>query len=390
MFNFSALPPLSLYIHMPWCVRKCPYCDFNSHAVIEPIPEADYINALIADLEQALPSVWGRTLQTIFIGGGTPSLFSGDAIATLLSAVRARLPVRPDIEITLEANPGTLEAGRFRAYREAGVNRLSIGVQSFDDDILQRLGRVHDGSQAVAAVQEAKSAGFERINLDLMFGLPGQSLVQAMDDVDRAIELAPDHISYYQLTVEPNTAFHHQPPSLPDDDEIWQFQAQGCERLAAAGYAQYEISAYAQDGKQCRHNLNYWSFGDYIGIGAGAHGKITRADTQQIGRYWKAKHPRDYLLQTPLQQTSRVAGEKTVRRDEVGLEFMMNVLRLTDGFPSSLFYEHTGMPLKIVDEALNEAQHRGLIEWDIQRIQPTQQGQRFLNDLLELFVSTPR
>ncbi len=382
MFRFTALPPLSLYIHLPWCVRKCPYCDFNSHAVREELPEDAYIDALVRDLEHDLPRVWGRHVHTIFLGGGTPSLFSPTAIDRLLSAVRARLFVVPDAEVTLEANPGTVELERFRGYREAGVNRLSIGIQSFDADKLQTLGRIHGRDEALRAATAARDAGFDNFNLDLMFGLPQQTLTQALADVDAAIALVPAHLSLYQLTIEPNTLFHHRPPALPDDDATFAMQEALQARLSAAGYDQYEVSAYAQPGRQCAHNRNYWRFGDYLGIGAGAHAKIT--DATGISRLWKAKQPKEYMSTagTP----ASIGGERRLTRAEVGLEFMMNALRLTEGVESALFTERTGQPLSLIQARLRAAEERGLIVWDAHRIRPTDLGRRFLNDLLALFL----
>ena len=291
-FSFTALPPLALYIHIPWCIRKCPYCDFNSHESRDRIPETTaYIEALVRDLDRELPAVWGRTVESIFIGGGTPSLFPPDAIDTLLSEVRARLSLRPGLEITMEANPGTFERGRFIAYRESGINRLSIGVQSFNAEHLKRISRVHGPAEAVMACREAAEAGFSGWNIDLMFGLPDQRPGAALSDLTQAIELGAGHISHYQLTIEPNTAFHHRPPNVPDDEALWLMQKEGQRRLREAGHEQYEVSAYARPGMRCRHNLNYWGFGDYIGIGAGAHGKISLANEQRILRYAKQRHP---------------------------------------------------------------------------------------------------
>ncbi|MDX1572439.1 MAG: radical SAM family heme chaperone HemW [Methylophaga sp.] len=384
MFNFTALPPLSLYIHVPWCVRKCPYCDFNSHKASDTLPEFEYINALLADLEQELPLVWGRTIQSIFIGGGTPSLFSAEAYDRLFSGLRALLPIKADAEITMEANPGTFEAARFRDYRQLGINRLSIGIQSFNNAALQRLGRIHDGVEAEKAIEIAYQAGFDNVNLDLMFGLPGQTEAEATDDVTTAIALAPKHISYYQLTIEPNTLFYQQPPILPDDDPIIDWQEANQARLAEAGYLQYEVSAYAKAGKQCRHNINYWQFGDYLGIGAGAHGKISDAAQQSIVRRVKQKQPQAYL-DTAHSEKVLLKQEQLHFRD-IGFEFMLNALRLTDGFPTSLFMQHTGVPLKHFDKALQQAEVMDLLNYDIHRIRPTDKGKRYLNTLIELFL----
>src|SRR5712692_10589778 len=382
MLHFSAPPPLSLYLHLPWCVRKCPYCDFNSHQLAADIPQQDYIAALLRDLEQDLPRAWGRHIHSIFIGGGTPSLLSPEAIDQLLSSVRALLPVSPDSEITLEANPGTVELGRFKGYRDAGINRLSIGIQSFDDEKLSALGRIHSGNEALRAAEAARAAGFDNFNLDLMFGLPQQTIPEALADLKTAIAMQPSHLSLYQLTIEPNTLFHHQPPILPDDDTVWGMQQQLQALLAANNYAQYEVSAYAQPGRQCRHNLNYWRFGDYLGIGAGAHAKITAASG--ITRLWKARQPEDYMRKagTP----PGVGGERRLSRQETPLEFMMNALRLTDGFPTSLFQERAGLPLSMAEKPLRRAEEKGLIVWDIEAIRPTELGKRFLNELVALFL----
>jgi len=384
MFNFTALPPLSLYVHLPWCVRKCPYCDFNSHEAKGAVPEQAYVDALIADLEQDLPSVWGRTVETVFIGGGTPSLFSPAAIDRLLSQLRALLNLSANAEITLEANPGTLEAGKFAEFRAAGINRLSIGVQSFDDAMLIKLGRIHGAREATAAAEAAHAAGFAELNLDLMYGLPGQTAAQALADLEQAIALQPTHLSHYQLTIEENTRYAHAPPALPDDDATWEMQERCQARLAAAGYEQYEVSAYAQAGHRCRHNLNYWLFGDYLGIGAGAHAKISSAQTQRIVRTVKLRHPRDYLAKAaaPL----RIAEERIVTRRDAGFEFMLNALRLTEGFPVTLFAQHTGLPLQVVEGPLRKAEEKGLIERDMHAIRPTELGRRFLNDLTALFL----
>ena len=388
-FNFTALPPLALYVHIPWCVRKCPYCDFNSHEAKGAIPEREYVDALITDLEHDLPRVWGRKLKSIFIGGGTPSLFAPASIDRLLCAVRARLPfVSPDIEVTLEANPGTVEQGKFAELRAAGVNRLSIGVQSFAADALERLGRIHGAKEAVRAAEQAHAAGFDNFNLDLMFGLPGQTSDTAANDVATAIALEPTHISYYQLTLEPNTLFAARPPTLPEDDAIAAIQERGQHALAEHGYAQYEVSAYARAGKQCAHNLNYWTFGDYLGIGAGAHAKISDAQTQSIQRLWKVKNPRDYLAAVP--GSTHIGGVSTLTLADVGFEFMMNALRLNDGFETRLFTERTGLPLSVVEAQLMHAQRKGWIETTHTHIRATQQGLRYLNDVLEGFLPAGR
>ncbi len=383
MFNFSNLPPLSLYIHFPWCVRKCPYCDFNSHTLKNDLPETAYIDALISDLEQELPLIWGRPVSSIFLGGGTPSLFSPEALDRLFSTLRARLAFAPDIEITREANPGAIERERFSEYRGVGINRLSIGVQSFNNDQLQKLGRIHNRRDAYNAAEAAHAAGLDNFNLDLMFTLPRQTLSQALSDLEEAIALKPAHLSWYQLTIEPNTLFHQQPPTLPSDERSWEMQQQGRAKLATAGYTQYEVSAYAR-GAQCLHNLNYWRFGDYLGIGAGAHGKISRADTQIISRRWKIKQPAAYLRHAGDEE--RLGGTQVLSENDAALEFMINALRLQQGFPAELFIQHTGLPLSLVEEPLSAAEERGWIQRHKNRTTPTEDGQRFLNDLLGLFL----
>lgn len=377
-------PPLSLYVHVPWCVRKCPYCDFNSHPRREALPERAYIDALLADLDQELAETGRRQLVSIFIGGGTPSLLSGDAVARLLAGIRARMPLASMLEVTLEANPGTAEQARFAEYRAAGVTRLSIGVQSFADDLLERLGRIHGGREAVAAAEAAHAAGFDDFNLDLMFGLPGQSPERALRDLHIALELAPTHLSWYQLTIEPNTAFWHRPPALPDDDTVWAMQQDGQALLAARGFAQYEISAYARPGHQCRHNRNYWEFGDYLGIGAGAHGKLSDMHGQVIRRRWKRRHPREYLEGAA--RPARIAGERKLDRGDRVLEFMMNALRLNEGVPIDLFHARTGLPTSLLEGPLRQARERELVAADAARLRATEQGRRFLNDLLALFM----
>lgn len=384
MFNFTALPPLSLYIHVPWCVRKCPYCDFNSHQSPDQLPEKAYIDALIQDLEQEVPYIWGRTVQSIFIGGGTPSLFSAEAYDRLFSAIRALLPLSPNIEITLEANPGTFEAQRFADYFDLGINRLSIGVQSFNDQSLTALGRIHDSKQAIKAIETAHKVGFENFNIDLMFGLPHQTEQSARHDVATAIDLEPSHISYYQLTLEPNTLFHKQPPTLPDEDPIIDWQIANQQHLANAGYQQYEVSAYAKDNQQCRHNLNYWQFGDYIGIGAGAHGKISDAAQQSITRRSKQKQPQRYI--DTAGSTDVILTNEIISQKDVGFEFMLNALRLVDGFPTPLFYQHAGIPISHIDKALQQAEEQGLLQRDIHHIRPTEKGLCYLNTLVELFL----
>jgi oxygen-independent coproporphyrinogen-3 oxidase len=382
MFHFTALPLLSLYVHFPWCVRKCPYCDFNSHAVRGEIPEAQYIDALLADLETDLPRVWGRPVRSIFLGGGTPSLFSPEAIEQLLAGIRARVALAPGAEITLEANPGTVETERFRGYRAAGVNRLSIGIQSFDPEQLQKLGRIHGRDEALAAAQAARTAGFDNFNLDLMFGLSQQTLDAALADLRTALALQPAHLSVYQLTLEPNTLFHAQPPALPDDDAIAAMQEALQAELASAGFAQYEVSAYARPGHRCRHNLNYWQFGDYLGIGAGAHAKIT--DVDGITRLWKVKQPRDFLASAGT--AAVLGGEQRLDGKDVAFEFMLNALRLTEGFPPALFAERTGLSMAAIDPALDRATVRGLMERTHEYIRATALGRQFLNDLVALFL----
>jgi oxygen-independent coproporphyrinogen-3 oxidase len=379
-----SLPPLALYIHLPWCVRKCPYCDFNSHQQPEQLPETAYVDALLADLDQDLPLVWGRPLVSIFFGGGTPSLFSGAAIGRILDGVRARLRLRPEAEITLETNPGTAEYGRFEDYRVAGVNRLSFGVQSFDDAQLRKLGRIHASAEVYTAFESARRAGFDNINLDLMYALPGQSLAQALDDLAKAVAMGPEHLSHYHLTLEPNTVFAARPPAdLPDHDAAWAMQ-EACQlALAAAGYVQYEISAYARPGRRSQHNLNYWRFGDYLGIGAGAHGKITDLATGQIRRIAKQRHPRLYLEVAA--SATRVQSNELLSADQLPFEFMLNALRLVDGFAISDYRARTGLDLR-AHPAFTRSIQRGLLVVDAERVQPTELGQRFLNDLMAEFL----
>jgi putative oxygen-independent coproporphyrinogen III oxidase len=384
VFRFHATPPLSLYIHFPWCVRKCPYCDFNSHALRDELPEAAYIDALLRDLELELPAVRGRPVQTIFMGGGTPSLFSAPAIDRLLSGIRARLPLHPDLEITLEANPGTAEQERFAAYREAGVNRLSIGVQSLDDRRLVALGRIHDAAQAVQAAHSAHAAGFDNFNIDLMFGLPGQDIDQAMDDLTAAIELRPTHLSWYQLTLEPNTLFAARPPTLPDDDQKWEMQHQGQVLCARSGYIQYEVSAFARPGNACRHNRNYWRFGDYIGIGAGAHGKITDAAAGAIRRTWKKRQPAAYLRSAHAQ--GHVEGQRLLSESEAVFEFALNRFRLIEPFTLRDFEADCGLESGWITPLVRRAQADGLLNFDGEQVQHTAKGWLFLNDLLERFL----
>ncbi len=376
------LPPLSIYVHIPWCVRKCPYCDFNSHAAKDDtLPEMEYIQALLNDLDQELPRVWGRTVETVFIGGGTPSLFSPEAIEQLISGLRARLNLRPNAEITMEANPGTLEQGRFAEFRHAGINRLSIGIQSFNDDFLQSLGRIHGRKEAIRAAESAHDAGFESFNLDLMYGLPGQNIAQAMEDLNTAFDLEPPHLSWYQLTLEANTLFYAQPPTLPDDDALADMEQAGFQRMLNSGYQRYEISAWAKDKHRCQHNLNYWSFGDYLGIGAGAHGKITLPAEQCVIRNWKQKHPKDYL-----DGLDFIGKEHTVESQDLSFEFMLNILRLREGVPSDWFGLRTGLDQAVLASALEKARQLQLMETDPETLQSTPRGLQYLNDLQALFL----
>lgn len=383
-------PPLALYVHYPWCIRKCPYCDFNSHHVhgratgdqVDAVIEAAYIDALIADLETALPQVWGRRVQSVFIGGGTPSLMSAASLERLLTAIRMLLPLDPLAEITLEANPGTFEASRFRDYRAAGINRLSIGIQSFDDGHLVQLGRIHDAGQARRAIDIAQQY-FERINLDLMYALPGQTLAQACQDLDIALDSGVSHLSCYHLTLEPNTPFHRNPPSLPDDDAAADMQETFEARLTGAGFQHYETSGFARAGQQCRHNLNYWTFGDYLGIGAGAHGKLS--DHTGIAREMRHKHPNRYL--EAARERHFIQARQAVEAVDLPFEFLMNALRLNDGFSQPLFQARTGLPLSFIEGRLIQARRRGLLDIAQGRIRPTPKGRRFLNDLLSMFLA---
>jgi putative oxygen-independent coproporphyrinogen III oxidase len=410
--NLAALPPLSLYVHLPWCLKKCPYCDFNSHQLPSAaasvrfpqrqargpadawsgphtgLPEQRYLDALCADLEAALPLVWGRRVVSVFIGGGTPSLFSPQGIERLIADVRARLPLEPGCEITLEANPGTFETDRFRAFRAAGVTRLSVGVQSFDDGALQRIGRVHDGAQAHAAVAEARAA-FDAFNIDLMYALPGQTVAQLQSDLDTALAFGPPHLSVYHLTLEPNTWFATHPPALPDDDTASDMLDLVVQRAAAAGLERYEVSAFARPGHRCRHNLNYWEFGDYLGIGAGAHGKLSFP--HRVLRQVRWREPATYMSKAL--EGEAVSNEDEVARKALPFEFMLNALRLREGFALSLFGERTGLPLSAIEATLAEAERRGLIEPDAalsssqRRVRPTAHGFDFLSDLQALFLA---
>jgi oxygen-independent coproporphyrinogen-3 oxidase len=379
--RLAQLPPLALYVHIPWCVRKCPYCDFNSHQVKGEVPEDAYVDALVSDLEQALPEVWGRRVASVFFGGGTPSLFSAAAIGALISAFRSRLTLIPDCEITLEANPGTFETEKFRGYRDAGVTRLSIGVQSFDPRHLAALGRIHDEAEARRAIEIAREH-FDNVNLDLMYALPGQTPDEARADVEAAIASGVAHLSFYHLTIEPNTHFFRHPPALPDEDASAAMQDMIAASLARAGYAHYETSAWAQPGRQCRHNLNYWRFGDYLGIGAGAHSKLSFPDRVTRSARWK--QPKEYLER--VREGRPVQESREVGREDLVFEFMMNALRLTEGVPVSLLAERTGLQIALAEKALRQAEARGLIERSHERIAPSALGQRFLNDLLQLFL----
>ena len=385
MPNMLTPPPLSLYVHLPWCVRKCPYCDFNSHAAKGALPLDAYIDALLADLDFDLPLAWGRIVHSVFFGGGTPSLFPPEAIDRFLQQASARLRFAPDVEITLETNPGTVEHGPFPGYRAAGVNRLSFGVQSFDDGCLQRLGRIHSSGDAERAVKSAQDAGFDNLNLDLMYALPQQTLAMALDDVERAVALAPAHISHYQLTLEPNTVFAARiPAGIPDEDSAWDMQEACQTRLADAGFAQYEISAYARDGRQCRHNLNYWRFGDYLGIGAGAHGKLTLGATQQVLRRWKLKHPTDYLAKAGT--AAAIGGDEYLTAQRLPFDFMLNALRLNEGVPMAMFEARTGLPAAAIADRVALARIRGWLEPDPAWLRPTELGRRFANDVIGLFL----
>ncbi len=378
-------PPLSLYVHLPWCVRKCPYCDFNSHEQRGALPFAEYVDALVADLEHDLPLVWGRTVHSVFFGGGTPSLFPAAAIDDFLQRASARLRFAPGCEITLETNPGTAEHGRFEGYLAAGVNRLSFGIQSFDDDCLQRLGRIHDSREADSAVKLAQDAGFDNINLDLMYALPGQDLAGAARDLTRAFALQPAHISHYQLTLEPNTLFAARPPEgLPDEDTAWDMQEHGQALLAAAGYGHYEVSAYARPGRQCAHNLNYWRFGDYLGVGAGAHGKITLGAGQAIRRRWKLKHPAAWLATAG--SDAALGGDEDIEPARRPFEYMLNVLRLHEGFALDDFEAGTGLARATIATELAEACERGWLVEAGGHVMPTALGRRLGNDVVALFL----
>ncbi|MEZ5530667.1 MAG: radical SAM family heme chaperone HemW [Porticoccaceae bacterium] len=375
------LPPLSLYVHIPWCVRKCPYCDFNSHAAGESLPEEEYVQALIRELEIELPYAQGRPLQSIFFGGGTPSLFSADNIGRIIQAARRRIGFSENIEITLEANPGTFEQEKFSGYRSVGVNRLSIGIQSFNDLHLQKLGRIHSGENALAAVAMAREAGFDNFNLDLMHGLPGQTEEEALADLQQAIDLKPTHISWYQLTIEPNTEFYRRPPQLPKDEILENIQEAGLKKLNENNFYQYEVSAFCRNKNESEHNKNYWHFGDYLGIGAGAHGKITLPDEQRIIRTTKTRHPTDYLQR----ENSFIASCQQIDNSELALEFMMNALRLNAGVPKDYFSDRTGLSFRKIEPVCEELAKKGFIEKPDKMIRPTEKGHRFLNSVLEYF-----
>ena len=384
--QLTALPPLSLYIHLPWCLKKCPYCDFNSHEMrAAELPEQRYIDALMADLEASLPLIWGRTVHSIFIGGGTPSLFAPEAIDRLLGGIRARLKLEPACEITLEANPGTFEKNRFKAYRAAGVTRLSIGVQSFNDGFLQTLGRVHDRAQALAAVEEAAQA-FDTFNLDIMYALPGQTLADLTQDMATALALAPPHISIYHLTIEPNTYFAKFPPVIPEDDTAYDMLDLITDMTGEAGLYRYEVSAYARDGHRCFHNLNYWQFGDYLGLGAGAHSKLSFA--HRVVRQVRFREPQLYMAQALAGHC--LAQDEDISRADLPFEFMLNALRLKDGFSLPQFSERTGLPITAIQQALEEAERKGLLERDFARVRPSVRGYDFLNDLQALFLPPSR
>ena len=375
------LPPLSLYVHIPWCVKKCPYCDFNSHTANNQLLEEEYLQALIQDLELELPYMQGRKLSSIFFGGGTPSLFSADTIGRIIQAAQKRIGFEDRMEITLEANPGTFEQEKFSGYRSIGVNRLSIGIQSFNNNQLEALGRIHSSEQAIKAIETAGSAGFENINLDLMHGLPGQDISHAMADLKQAIDLNPNHISWYQLTIEPNTVFYNKPPTLPKDIILESIQEKGLKLLADNGYQQYEVSAYCKEGNKSSHNMNYWEFGDYLGIGAGAHGKVTLVDEGRIIRTAKTRKPEDYLAR----ENSYTANCYTIPKEELPMEFMMNAMRLNNGVPKQFFSDRTGITLEEIQPALDKLKKLELIEQPINNLSPTEKGHQFLNNLLEVF-----
>jgi len=379
-----SLPPLSLYVHLPWCVKKCPYCDFNSHALNGDVPASEYIDALLADLENDLSLVWGRVVHSVFFGGGTPSLFSASQIDTFLSGVRSRLQIAPAAEITLEANPGTIEYDSFRAYREAGINRVSLGVQSFNDASLKKIGRIHGSEEVFRAITSIRDAGLEDFNIDLMFGLPGQTLEQAVMDVELAMEQQPAHLSHYQLTLEPNTAFHANPPLMPGEDNCWEMQEACSNLLTEQGFEQYEISAWAHPGKRCVHNLNYWHYGDYLGIGAGAHSKLSFPVSGEVRRLAKQRHPKAYFR--AMQDGNWRSEDLVVSDKDRCFEFFLNQLRLRAGVDMSEFGPRTGLSGKTAVAAVSEAQSRGLLEQQEQMLVPTELGWRFINEIQALFL----
>lgn len=383
MLIFKEPLPLSLYIHIPWCVRKCPYCDFNSHEIKQYIPETAYIDALIEELDSRMHLVYQRPIKSIFFGGGTPSLFSAQAIERILSSVAKRMHLPPDVEITLEANPGTIEHARFSGFHTAGINRLSLGIQSFHDDKLKTLGRIHDSAQAKKAVQIARNAGFQNFNLDIMYGLPQQNISEVKQDIAMALSFAPTHFSWYQLTIEPNTVFYRQTPAMPSEDITWDMQLAGLELIREAGFHQYEVSAYSEPKKECRHNYNYWEFGDYLGIGAGAHSKITDHQTGTVMRFAQVRHPKDYLDANKRQPLNINA----VRESDLPFEFMLNALRLTQGVTMDQFIRHTGLTRESIASTLSLAQARGLMTIDNERLCVTDLGMKFLNDVTAMFLS---
>ena len=386
--QFTQLPPLSLYVHIPWCIKKCPYCDFNSHEARGEIPEDAYVDALLDDLANEMPGVWGRQISTVFIGGGTPSLFSARSLDRLLSGIRALTALAPNVEITLEANPGTFEQHRFEDYRSLGINRLSIGIQSFNPRLLAALGRVHSADEALKACEIAHSAGFEQVNLDMMFALPEQTSQELDNDIQRALAQSSTHLSFYELTLEPNTLFARFPPPVPDDETRASMQDSVVEQLSLEGFERYEVSAYARqsngDRNRAAHNMNYWQFGDYIGIGCGAHGKISSADSGQIVRRWKQKHPQTYLNATAAEQ--RLGKQTVIPVEDSALEFLMNALRLREGFPIPLFALHTGVALDRWQPAIDDAMDQGLIEQEGLNLKATPSGYNWLNDTLQLFL----
>ena len=384
MQKLTSAIPLSLYIHLPWCIRKCPYCDFNSHEARQSLPEEHYVETLLRDLKANLPALHGRSFVSLFFGGGTPSLFSPSAIAAVLEGVNRLVPLEPSVEITLEANPGSVDESRFIGFKHAGINRLSLGIQSLQNEKLKQLGRVHDRESALNAIKSAQMAGFDNMNLDLMHGLPGQSIDDALQDLKDALDFDVPHLSWYQLTIEPNTFFHRHPPSLPAEETLWDIQEQGKLLLAERGFHQYEVSAYSRPGKSCLHNMNYWQFGDYLGIGAGAHSKLTDIDQQIIHRHWQVKNPKDYL--DPAKQLT--ASQKILLQDEILFEFMLNALRLSSGVPIDLFYERTGLPHGVLALPVSQAIEKKLLHSDPLLLKPTELGYQFLNDLVSMFLGS--